>query len=543
MASSYLRLPSTGAASAATPPFPTPSPSSSQIVATISSHCSSKSKVRSRVSDLSVAYRIECRSPFLGTRPSGLYRSRSVEIGNDQSNKKQTLRRAVSADLQVFDEDEEFVKKLQELVSRGNPVDANRQKFNIDAVSESVPSTSPHSGPVSPASNHPWEVSGLQSAIAIPQGGIAYNCDLPASLRIIKQKKKKQRLANWEEGFREVGENALSSVNKAFSSMVFMIRELQSYTLQMRQGLFYEDIQDILSRVQQDLHASFVWLFQQIFSGTPTLMVSVMLLLANFTVYSMTNSVALAAPLSPPQANVVVAVVESNYEQKTNQPRFDRAAVKTSPGRTASVGGSGGGGKVRPVAGSTDDGRSEGPTSSRQINHAGTSSTVEVVREEDEEAAWNRIVEEAKEMQASTKEESLMDPNVLKWLGKVVTVELEQDAYSEYAKTDLHYQLAVQQEPENTLLLCNFAQFLQLVLHDNERAEFYYKKAVAVKPADGEAFSKYAAFLWHVKDDIGAAEENYLEAIQADPENSFHAANYAHFLWNTGGEDTCFPAA
>ncbi|KAJ3703396.1 hypothetical protein LUZ61_007101 [Rhynchospora tenuis] len=538
MAGSYLRLPSTGAAAAATPPLPNPSSSSSQIVATISSHCSSKSKARSRVSDLSVAYRIECRSPFLGTRPSGLYRSRSVEIGNGQRNKKQTLRRAISADLQVFDEDEEFVKRLQELVRGGNPVDSNRQ--------ESVPSTSPHSGPVSSTSNHPWEASGLSSSIAIPQGGIANNCDLPASLRIIKQKKKKQRLANWGEGFRpfrEVGENALSSVNKAFSSMVFMIRELQSYTLQMRQGLFYEDIQDVLGRVQQDMNASFVWLFQQIFSGTPTLMVSVMLLLANFTAYSMTSSVALAAPLSPPQANVVVAIVESNYEQKTNQPLFDRAAVKTSPGRTASVGGSGGGGKVRPVAGSTDDGRSEGPTTSRQITHVGNPSTVEVVREEDEETAWNRIVEEAKEMQANTKDESLMDPNVLKWLGKAVTVELEQDAYSEYAKTELHYQLAVQQEPENTLLLCNFAQFLQLVLHDNERAEFYYKKAVAVKPADGEAFSKYAAFLWHVKDDIGAAEENYLEAIAADPENSFHAANYAHFLWNTGGEDTCFPAA
>lgn len=331
--------------------------------------------------------------------------------------------------------------------------------------------------------------------------------------------------------------------------MVFMIRELQSYTLYMRQGLFYEDIQDILGWVQQDMHASFVWLFQQIFSGTPILMVSVMLLLANFTVYSMTdNLVALAAPLSQPQASAVV-VVESNFEQKTNL-QFDQAAVvKTfSPGKAASVGGcGGGGGKVGPVAGSTDDGRSEGPSSSQQIKPAGTPSkvtgdvNVEVVREEDEEAAWNRIVEEAKEMQASVTDESLMDPDVLKWLVKPVVVEAENDAYPEYVKTELHYQQAVQQDPESSLLLTNFAQFLQLVLHDNERAEHYYKKAVAVKPADGEAFNKYATFLWLVKDDIGAAEENYLEALEADPGNAYHAGSYAHFLWNTGGEDTCFP--
>lgn len=379
----------------------------------------------------------------------------------------------------MFDEDDEFVKKLEELALGGNPGDTKRQNFNIEVIPESALSTSSQSGLASSATNQPWQVSGLGPlAIAIPQGGITNNCDLPASLRMIKQKKKKQQLADWEEGFREVGENACCSVNKAFSSMVFMIRELHSYTLQMRQGMFYEDIQDILGRVQQDMHASFVWLFQQIFSCTPTLMVSVMLLLANFTVYSMTSSVALAAPLSQPRVSAV-AVVASNSEQKADQLQFNQvAAVKNfSPGRTASVGGTsgGGGGNVRPVAGSTDDGRSKGPSLSQQITHAGTPSTVagdgavEVVREEDEEAAWNHMVREAKEMQASFRGESLMDPNVLKWLVKPVTVEVERDAYPEYLKTELHYQLAVQQDPQSSLLLTNFAQFLQLVLHDHER--------------------------------------------------------------------------
>lgn len=395
------------------------------------------------------------------------------------------MRRAVSADFQVFDEDEEFAKQLQELILGGNPSGNNQQNFDIDSVSESIPSTSSYSGLVSLASNQPWHVSGFgPSAIGIPQGGIGNNCGLPASLRIIKQKRKNQKvtnweegfLTNWEEGFWDVGESAYCSVNKAFSSMVFMIRELQSYTLYMRQGLFYEDIHDILSRVRQDMHASFVWLFQQIFSGSPTLMVSIMLLLANFTVYSMTASVALAAPLSQPQASAVV-VVESNFDQKTNL-QFDQAViVKTfSTGKAASVGGcGGGGGKVGPVAGSTDDGRSEGPSSTQQIKPASTPSkvtgdmNVEVVREEDEEAAWNRMVEEAKEMQGSFTDASFMNPDVLKWLVKPVVVEAENDAYPEYVKTELNYQLAVQQDPESSLLLTNFVQFLQLVLHDNER--------------------------------------------------------------------------
>ena len=40
--------------------------------------------------------------------------------------------------------------------------------------------------------------------------------------------------------------------------MVFIIRELHSYTLQMRELLFYEDLQCILARVQKEMHASFV---------------------------------------------------------------------------------------------------------------------------------------------------------------------------------------------------------------------------------------------------------------------------------------------
>ena len=86
---------------------------------------------------------------------------------------------------------------------------------------------------------------------------------------------------------------AYCSVKKAFSSLLFIIRELQNYTLVIREGLSCEDILEIMTKMQRDMTLTFVWLFQQVFSKTPTLMVYVMLLLANFSVHSMTDNVLL----------------------------------------------------------------------------------------------------------------------------------------------------------------------------------------------------------------------------------------------------------
>ncbi|XP_035838022.1 uncharacterized protein LOC118485716 [Helianthus annuus] len=139
----------------------------------------------------------------------------------------------------------------------------------------------------------------------------ANSVDLPFSLRIIKRKK---------QCIKEAGESAYCSVKKAFSSMVFIIRELQSYTLQMRELLYYEDLQHILVRVQKEMNASFVWLFQQVFSQTPTLMVYVMILLANCSVHSMSHNFAIASETT----TVTTTTVESFSETK-----FDSSSVKT----------------------------------------------------------------------------------------------------------------------------------------------------------------------------------------------------------------------
>ncbi|KAJ6852811.1 uncharacterized protein M6B38_253095 [Iris pallida] len=417
--------------------------------------------------------------------------------------------------------DDEFVKRIQHLV--------------LDEEEEEITTTSSASFSAEP----PWPAvrperrdDGLVVPASVKRWADSVGGALPLSLRIIKKKKKRAL----EGDASTAGESA---VKKAFSSTVFIVRELQSYALRMREVLFFENLQGVLARVQEDMNASFVWLFQHIFSSTPTLMVYVMLLLANFTVHSVGAGPALAAAPVPiqHQASALLAVERRDCDRNQDQStRFESSAVlKTSGiGKTASVSGSGGGGgtkTTKPVAGGTDDGPN--------YNGGG----VGVALPEEEAAVWNRMVEEAARIGAGGRDEALMDRGALRSLVAPVKADAAEPevGYEEHSRTEMMYHRALAADPQNTLLLSNFAQFLYLVLHDHDRAEYYFKRAVGMKPADAESLSRYASFLWLVRKDLGAAEETYLEAIAAEPSNTHYAANYAHFLWNTGGEGTCYP--
>ncbi|XP_074567541.1 uncharacterized protein LOC141824198 [Curcuma longa] len=505
---------------------------------------------------------------FLGAGESArLLRTRSMEVGGGRG--RQPLghgflrRRAFGARTACFpsgggddgrvqeDNVEEFVQRLEETIlelqqQQGNGGDASlfSASFCLNtssspSLSKQEPSTEPPWVPVRP---EPPDWPGQIVPASVEKN--ANSVELPLSLRIIKRKKR------WEDGgwLREAGESAYCSVKRAFSSMVFMIRELQSYTLQMREELFREDFQGIVARVHQEMNSSFVWLFQQIFSCTPTLMVSVMLLLANFTVYSMGHLDAHAMAAPNPQTQLEKVVVE--HRRRIHR---DQSSIKTtSIGRTASVGGNGGGGgrKAGPVAGATGDGRSdEGSVAYNTVfpdrisTAPGTVTTEEgaMAVEHEEARVWKGILEEVSKMQGSTRDDALMDEETLRRLVSPVAVDLEADDYADYLRTELTYQNALSQDPENALLLANFAQFLYLVLRDHSRAEYYFKKAVGTKPVDAEALSRYASFLWVARKDLASAEERFLEAVAADPGNAAYAAAYAHFLWNTGGDDTCYP--
>lgn len=443
------------------------------------------------------------RWALFGTPSTKPLRTRSCEYPKLRA---ETIKRACSASLDDFSDDE-FSKKIQELALRFQVSDDDDDNNVTDSESEILSDSSDNHGVNSAdsfnsiSSEESFKSQFPLDSVEPPWGEIrqeppdwsgrddiipsierkANSVDLPLSLRIIKRK------MQWQEGFREAGESAYCSVKKAFSSMVFIIRELHSYTLQMRELLFTEDLQGVLVRVQKEMHASFVWLFQQVFSHTPTLMVYVMILLANFTVYSMGSNAAIAAsplPASYTATTESVSVIE--IQEQKNQ-KFDSSSVKTfsvssSSGKSTSIGGSnGGGGKVRPVASGTDgDGwfdrsdqfRTIVPDGASQLSSLGSTREAESVSEqvssEDELSLWNSIVDEASKMQASLRDKSL-DHETMERFVSPITANIESDDYADYFRTELLYQTGLSQEPYNPLLLANYGQFLYLVAHDYDR--------------------------------------------------------------------------
>nr|AAF79562.1 F22G5.38 [Arabidopsis thaliana] len=219
------------------------------------------------------------------------------------------------------------------------------------------------------------------------------------------------------------------------------------------------------------MQASFVWLFQQVFSATPTLMVSVMILLANFTVYSIESNSALAAAVSPPTtlSFSFETTAEISETQETNQ-KFDSSMVKTfsvsSPyGKTSFVGGGGGNNIPPPVQSGTDgDGSDQfrkSQFSSSSLGATSADSDVSVSGQE-EIRLWNSILEETAKMET-------LDHETMKGMVSPVEARLEAEESMDYFKTELLYQTGLSQEPGNVLLLANYAQFLYLIIHDYDR--------------------------------------------------------------------------
>ncbi|KAG7564755.1 Tetratricopeptide-like helical domain superfamily [Arabidopsis suecica] len=483
----------------------------------------SSKRRRSRTGDVSVGGSLRLKpSTFLGTQSGKLHRSKSCElwefsnsttkkIRTDVKKKHNPLRRVCSASSGFFS-DEAFSVKMKELASQfrnsgeeseeenkhkseavDNDNDIRNHRFgSMKLLQESVPGLASLEAPWAEMVNH----SSIERK--------ANSVDLPLSLRIIKRKLQ-------EEALKEASATTYCSINRAFSSMVFMIEELHSFALQTRVG--------VLKQVKKEMHASLLWIFQRVFSQTPTLMVYVMILLANYTVHSVASNLAIAA--APPHSDVTKEAAAVTKGLDRIQQRIDLGPLV-----------SGRDGKE------LDGSKWLGSMNFDKVSHLPThrdSVSGEGMREE-EVSLWNSMVEEADQMQDST-----VDREMRLRLVSPITARIEVDDYANYTRTELLYKIGLAQEPNNHLLLANYAQFLYLVTQDHERAENCFKKAIESEDVDAEAYSKYAIFLWKVRNDLWAAEENFLEAISADPTNSYYAANYANFLWQTGGEETCFP--
>lgn len=297
----------------------------------------------------------------------------------------------------------------------------------------------------------------------------------------------------WKEGFREAGESVDCSVKKAFSSMMFIIQELHSHTLQMQEILLFEDLQGILAHVQTDMHASFARLFQQVFSPTPTLMIYVMILLANFTVHSMSHNAAIAAAameISPPSE------IQNQKNQKfDSSSEINNFSVSSSSGKAGSINGNNSG--KFPPASEIQNQNNQKFDSSAAINSGGedgfdwnghdhrtillegasellsldrTEEDKEIREECTEEAnLWNSMVEEARKMEGGFRDGGLEWETMKRFVSSVKVVIEPDDDYEEYLRTELVYLGELSQEPCNKLVLANYAQFLYLVAHDYDR--------------------------------------------------------------------------
>ncbi|XP_069154473.1 uncharacterized protein [Solanum lycopersicum] len=290
---------------------------------------------------------------------------------------------------------------------------------------------------------------------------------LPLSLRMMQKKHQ------WEScRFKDL-KVTNSCTSKALNSLVFIIVELQTYALHMRESICNEDLEMIIDKVQRDMYASFVCLFRQVFSQTPMLMMEVMTLLANFSVYSASG-------------------------ENCDQPYLKVHYPDIVPQDVSKV-----------------------------------------VWTDEEKELWDSIQDEALNMRGGSRGIDF-DNEVMSKFVSPLSVEIEPDNSVDYYKTDLVYQMNLTHEPNNTLLLCNYANFLKVFVRDNNRAEECFKRAVQVEPPDAEALCQYAIFLWKVKNDLWGAEEKYQQAVAAEPRNPYYRCTYANFLWNTGGEETCF---
>lgn len=99
-----------------------------------------------------------------------------------------------------------------------------------------------------------------------------------------------------------------------------------------------------------------------------------------------------------------------------------------------------------------------------------------------------------------------------------------------------HYQRMLEENPGNSLILRNYAQFLY-ESKSFPKAEEYYSRAILAQPDDGELLAQYAKLIWELHRDEERASTYFEQAVQASPEDCNVAAAYASFLWDTDTEE------
>ncbi|EPS61216.1 hypothetical protein M569_13583, partial [Genlisea aurea] len=83
-----------------------------------------------------------------------------------------------------------------------------------------------------------------------------------------------------------------------------------------------------------------------------------------------------------------------------------------------------------------------------------------------------------------------------------------------------HYRSILQQNPDNPLILRNYAQYLNSN-RDLRGAEEYYSRAVLADPGDGEILSEFAKWIWELHGDKERAEGYFQRGVQAASQDRY----------------------
>ncbi|KAJ6313159.1 hypothetical protein OIU77_014630 [Salix suchowensis] len=115
-------------------------------------------------------------------------------------------------------------------------------------------------------------------------------------------------------------------------------------------------------------------------------------------------------------------------------------------------------------------------------------------------------------------------------------IDVEDHAASDARKggnDEEYYERMIEENPCNSLVLRNYAEFLYQSKRDLKGAEEYYGRAILADPSDGEILSQYAKLAWELHHDHDKASSFFEQAVQATPSDSNVLAAYASFLWET----------
>ncbi|KAF8644200.1 hypothetical protein HU200_066516 [Digitaria exilis] len=338
-----------------------------------------------------------------------------------------------------------------------------------------------------------------------PAGCGASSVGVPLSLRMLKRKKQQQQqVARAGGGSRRRGGRG-ASVGRAFSSMVLIVRELQSFALrQMRDALLCDDGPG--ARPGGDARLLRLALPA---TSSPARPRSWSPSCSSSPTSPSTPWATASPPRLPPSRSApptaVAAVIDTTHRA---EPRFDAASVKTfSVGRTASVGGTAAvAARPPPVAGC----HRRRPVRRQPSTPAGRAAPDAVDADEQAILGDDWSTEASRHAGQRFARGALSDPDVL----------LKTEDHAEHVRTQQRYDAGRRRMTRgNSLILANCAHSSTLVQNEHDRVA-----------SDARALRPYATFPVKARDDLAARRRLPVSHRGRAPGNAHHAAAYSNFL-------------